>query len=74
MSILYDLAFIAFALIYLPYAFFRKKVHRGFIQRLGFLPAGLPPKRPIWVHAVSVGESRVAGILIDRLRQQWPQE
>ena len=26
----------------------------------------------IWVHAVSLGETRAAALLVDALRQQWP--
>ena len=40
-------------------------------ERLGFY--GSPPKQPlIWVHAVSVGETRAAQPLIDALRAAWP--
>lgn len=34
--------------------------------------AGAPAKGWVWVHAVSLGETRVAAVLIDALRQQWP--
>jgi 3-deoxy-D-manno-octulosonic-acid transferase len=33
-------------------------------------PAVLPGA--VWVHAVSLGETRAAGLLIDALRQRWP--
>ena len=41
-------------------------------QRLGHYdtPAVLPGA--VWVHAVSLGETRAAGLLIDALRQRWP--
>ena len=41
-------------------------------QRLGRYdtPALLPGA--VWVHAVSLGETRAAGLLIDALRQRWP--
>ena len=41
-------------------------------QRLGRYdtPAVLPGA--VWVHAVSLGETRAAGLLIDALRQRWP--
>ena len=33
----------------------------------------VPPARPlIWVHAVSVGETRAAQPLIEALQRQWP--
>ncbi len=74
MFILYDLIFIIFAIIYLPYLLFKKKLHRGFIQRLGFLPRSLNLYRPIWIHAVSVGEARVAEILLRQLRRAYPEK
>jgi 3-deoxy-D-manno-octulosonic-acid transferase len=41
-------------------------------QRLGRYdtPALLPGA--VWVHAVSLGETRAAGLLIEALRQRWP--
>lgn len=40
-------------------------------ERYGFYPA--PPKRPlIWLHAVSVGETRAAAPLIDALLHTYP--
>ncbi len=41
-------------------------------QRLGLYdtPAVLPGA--VWVHAVSLGETRAAGLLIEALRQRWP--
>jgi len=72
MFVLYDLVFIIFAIAYLPLFLLRKKLHQGFAQRLGFLPRALRLDRPIWVHAVSVGEAKVAGILVKQLRQAYP--
>jgi 3-deoxy-D-manno-octulosonic-acid transferase len=42
-------------------------------ERFGFYtqPAEAAPDL-VWVHAVSLGETRTAGILIDALRGQWP--
>jgi len=74
MIILYDLIFIIFAIVYLPYFLLRKKIHQGFSQRLGFLPRSLRLDHPIWMHAVSVGEARVAEILVKQLRQAYPQK
>ncbi len=42
-------------------------------ERFGFYTQ--PPEAAsdlVWVHAVSLGETRTAGILIDALRGQWP--
>lgn len=41
-------------------------------ERFGFYPQ--PPLRDaIWVHAVSVGETRAAQPLVEALRQRWPE-
>jgi len=43
-------------------------------ERLGFYDAAVAGRRPVlWVHAVSVGETRAAEPLIDALLQAWPQ-
>lgn len=43
-------------------------------ERLGFYDVPVAGARPIlWVHAVSVGETRAAEPLIDALLQAWPQ-
>jgi len=60
----------------------RKLRHRG-RQEPGYLEAveerfgryGQPPDREggyLWVHAVSLGETRAAALLLGRLRQRWP--
>lgn len=50
---------------------FRDRAYwRGFGQRFGF---GAPiAGRPIWVHAVSVGEVQAAAPLVQALRQRYP--
>jgi 3-deoxy-D-manno-octulosonic-acid transferase len=72
MFIFYDLIFLIFSLIYLPLYLFRKKFHRGFGRRLGILPRNLELDRPIWVHAVSVGEVMAVRGLIEELRKIYP--
>ncbi|MFH0913656.1 MAG: 3-deoxy-D-manno-octulosonic acid transferase [Candidatus Omnitrophota bacterium] len=72
MWILYDLIFAVFALLWFPVYLFRRKFHRGFSMRLGALPHGLELNRPIWIHAVSVGEINAAGKLIVELRAAYP--
>jgi 3-deoxy-D-manno-octulosonic-acid transferase len=39
-------------------------------QRLGHYPGVSPSQGSVWVHAVSLGETRAAGILLQALRQQ----
>lgn len=41
-------------------------------MRLGILPAGLELKRPIWIHAVSVGEAMAARNLVKEIRIAYP--
>jgi len=41
-------------------------------MRLGVLPRDLELNRPIWIHAVSVGEITAAGKLIAELRSAYP--
>ncbi|MDD2679406.1 MAG: 3-deoxy-D-manno-octulosonic acid transferase [Candidatus Omnitrophica bacterium] len=72
MFILYDLIFLVFALVCLPVYLVKGKFHRGFLARLGALPKDLFLERPIWVHAVSVGEAKSIGGLLEELRKIYP--
>ncbi|MDP2927598.1 MAG: 3-deoxy-D-manno-octulosonic acid transferase [Candidatus Omnitrophota bacterium] len=72
MFIVYDLIFLVFAIFYLPLYFLRGKLNFGFLRRLGFLPAHLNLDRPIWIHAVSVGEAIAIKGLASQLRQAYP--
>ncbi|MEW6101879.1 MAG: 3-deoxy-D-manno-octulosonic acid transferase [Candidatus Omnitrophota bacterium] len=72
MFILYDFVFLVFAVIWLPVYFFKRKFHPGFSRRLGFLPREESFDRPIWVHAVSVGEAMAAKKLIQQLKESFP--
>ena len=72
MFIIYDLIFLIFALVNLPLYFIRGKLNAGFLRRLGFLPAQLSLHRPIWIHAVSVGEAISIKGLLEQLRQAYP--
>jgi 3-deoxy-D-manno-octulosonic-acid transferase len=69
MFIVYDLIFLVFSLIYLPIYLFRKKFHSGFLLRLGALPKDLSLDKPIWLHAVSVGEVMAIRGLLEELRK-----
>ncbi|MFA5276530.1 MAG: 3-deoxy-D-manno-octulosonic acid transferase [Candidatus Omnitrophota bacterium] len=72
MFIIYDLIAFIFTLIYLPVYLFKGKFHRGFLRRLGFIPKALAFDRPIWIHAVSVGEIMAMRELIKELRVSYP--
>jgi len=72
MFIVYDLIFLVFVIFYLPLYFLRGKLNFGFLRRLGFLPAQLNLDRPIWIHAVSVGEAIAIKELLAQLRLAYP--
>ncbi len=74
MVLLYDLIFLIFALIYLPAYLFKRKFHQGFLARLGALPQGLNLNRPIWIHAVSLGEVMAIRGLLEELRRVYPEK
>ncbi len=74
MFIIYDLIFFIFSLIYLPLYLFRGKFHQGFARRLGSLPQDLNLDRPIWIHAVSVGEALAVKGLVSQLRKAYPRK
>jgi len=42
------------------------------LRRLGRLPEGRPAGKPIWIHAVSVGEVKASRPLVAALREQHP--
>ena len=60
-----------FALIQLPVYLFKGKLKKSFLSRLGFLPRNLNLDRPIWIHAVSVGEAQAVKGLLDELRRVY---
>ena len=72
MFIFYDVIFLIFTAVYLPIYLFKGKFHRGFLRRFGFLPEGLNLDRPIWIHAVSVGEAVSVKGLVGELRKAYP--
>lgn len=72
MFIIYDFIFLVFTVFYLPIYLFKGKFHRGFSRRLGILPKGLELNRPIWIHAVSVGEVMLIKGLLLKLRREFP--
>ncbi|KPK98313.1 MAG: hypothetical protein AMJ95_05000 [Omnitrophica WOR_2 bacterium SM23_72] len=74
MFIIYDLVFLLFGIFFLPAYFFRRKFHSGFLARLGFLPKESRFERPIWIHAVSVGEVNAITTLWEELRKAYPEK
>jgi len=79
---LYSLLLILFFLIYLPISFLQdptlRKYRRNLKERFGRyspqLLERLKGSRPLWIHAVSVGETMAASPLIAELMRQRPQE
>lgn len=76
MFIIFDLFYFILLLFYLPVLGIKKKLHRGYSLRIGFLPGTLKErlsvKRNIWLHAVSVGEVLAIADLIQKLEQKFP--
>ena len=78
-SLLYNGALLLYALCFLPKMLWqwcvRGKYHESFLARLGFaLPQiEIPPgKKLLWIHAVSMGETRAVIPLYQLLRQSYP--
>jgi 3-deoxy-D-manno-octulosonic-acid transferase len=76
MRFLYDIFFIIFSIIYLPYFLLKGKYHKEFLQRFGIFNKDIfkeiATSRPIWLHAVSVGEMKTAESLITKMRAIFP--
>lgn len=72
MFIIYDLIFLLIAIIYLPFYLFKRKFHCGFLARFGILPRDISFNRPIWIHAVSLGEIMAVENLVRELRISFP--
>lgn len=70
MALLYDIIFLFFSLFYLPFLLFKRKAHKGIFQRLGMASDCRLGLAPIWIHAVSVGEVRIASILVKAIRKK----
>ncbi|MDD5432716.1 MAG: 3-deoxy-D-manno-octulosonic acid transferase [Candidatus Omnitrophica bacterium] len=72
MFIIYDLISLIFVIFFLPFYLLKGKFHKGFSRRFGILPKSLNLDRPIWVHAVSVGEAIAVRGLVEGLRKNYP--
>jgi len=76
MRLLYNIFFIIFAVFYLPYFLLKGKYHKDIWQRFGIFDketfTDIAASRPVWVHAVSVGEMRTAEGLINKIRSFSP--
>ncbi|MBD3379915.1 MAG: glycosyltransferase [Candidatus Omnitrophica bacterium] len=75
MRLLYDIFFILFSLFYVPYLFFRGRLHRDFPQKFGFLGREITElDSPVWIHAVSVGEASLAAKLAAGIKELFPSQ
>ncbi len=76
MTVVYNIAFVLFAIAYLPYLLLTGRYHRDIWQRFGFYPDSvmetLEKSDTIWVHAVSVGELKASHRLCESLIQRYP--
>ena len=73
--LIYDLFFLAFSIIYIPYLILKGKAHRDFLQRFGMLPEAIKlagKTKPIWIHAVSVGEVLAVKDFIKKIQAKFP--
>ena len=54
-----------------------RRFREGFLQRIGFYPRDVRERlrgsRPIWIHAVSVGEVLSVGRLVAELKERFPE-
>ncbi len=79
MWIFYETLLLIGLLLYVPRALWRKRLpHRGWTMRLGRYPRSvsttLHGRRPIWIHAVSVGEVLAVQPLLHALTSAAPRE
>ena len=76
MFLLYDLLFVLYAFIYLPYLLITRRGYVGFAMRFCFFQAPIrarvESRKNIWVHAVSVGEVMVIDGFIRQLASKYP--
>lgn len=81
MYLLYDLLLLIAALFLVPYYLLRGyrygRSRRGIRERLGYFSdeqlARFQGRKVLWIHAVSVGETRAAEPLLRELRQRYPE-
>ena len=75
-QVLFAIGFLVSSPFYLLKMLRRGNFVRGFWQRFGFYAAEVRREVGsggfVWIQAVSVGETRVALLLIERLRRRWP--
>ncbi len=82
MYFIYNTLLFIISLLASPFIFYavlsEKKYRKGLSQKLGFLPPSLLQKlsgtRPVWIHAVSVGEVMATIPLIQQIKKRYPSQ
>lgn len=76
MGLLIDAAYLGLIALLSPVLLYRmatqEKYRKGFTQRFGNVPRREGDRRCLWIHAVSVGEAKLAGLLVRELRREFP--
>ena len=73
MRFFYDISFFLFAVFYVPVMAFKGKFHAGFSQKFGRVPPEVTKlEKPVWIHAVSVGEAVLAARLCEAIKNVLP--
>ncbi len=76
MSVLYNLCFTFFLILYFPYALlkglFQKRPPGLLAERFGWVP-NLQNTRPVWIHAASVGEVICSIPLFKKMKEEFPE-
>ena len=73
MWVVYDIVAFFILLFYLPIYLFKRKFHKGFLERFGMLSKEREFNVPIWIHAVSVGEAMALKVFVAELKKKFPQ-
>jgi 3-deoxy-D-manno-octulosonic-acid transferase len=72
---LYNILFTFFLILYVPYSLlrclFQKRLWEKWAHRMGKFP-NLQRKRPVWIHAASVGEVLCSIPLFKKMKQEFP--
>ncbi|HTZ17756.1 MAG TPA: 3-deoxy-D-manno-octulosonic acid transferase [Dissulfurispiraceae bacterium] len=76
MYAIYNILYFIVLIVILPYQYFKRPSglrNRWLRERLGFLPSYSSDSKPVWIHAVSVGEVIAAVPLLKGLKTSRPE-